>query len=473
MTNPSLTRVAPPSVLPARRPPSPPRLEGAPLFGSTLEAWKDPLALVQRAHREKGDFALLTFGRFRVHVVNDPEAVFYVLSKNQKNYEKSRSYQGLKLFLGEGLLTSEGEFWKRQRRLAAPAFHHRALQGFADQMVECTQSLLDEWSSAPSHHVVDAHSEMMRLTFRIVGMTLFSTDVEGAAREVGEALGIALEHADDYANAMVRVPPWVPTPRNLRFRRARKILDDLVFAIIEQRRTAARSGEATPNDLLGLLMQATDEGAHGGERARMTDRELRDEVMTLVLAGHETTANALSWALYLLSRHPAVERALHAEVESVLQGRAPRFEDLPQLVYTERVVQESMRLFPPAWGFERQAIDDDVVGGFEVRRGDMVAICPYTLHRHPSYWDNPEGFDPDRFAPERGEGRPRCAYLPFGDGARVCIGKGFAMMEAKLLLAMIAQRFRLPLVPGHPIALEPRITLRPRYGVRVELHPRR
>lgn len=456
------------SVTPARLRvmPGPP---GVPLFGNTLDMWADQLRMCQTTHRDYGDFAMLRFGPLRMVLVNDADAVHHVLTRNHKNYKKSRNYQGLKLFLGEGLLTSEGEFWRRQRKLAAPAFHHQALVGFAEQMAESTELMLERWqalhdAAESESPVLDVHAEMMRLTFRIVGQTLFSTDVEGEAQAIGDALAFALDHADHYVSSVVRLPPWVPTPRNTRFRQARRTLDELVFRIVDDRRKALAEGRPVPNDLLGMLMRATDD-ADG----RMTNQQLRDEVMTLVLAGHETTANALSWTLYLLSKHPDVERRLVREVREVLDGRAPTFADMPRLAYAERVIQESMRLYPPAWAFEREAVAADQLGGYGIEPGTMVAIVPFTMHRNTKYWSNPEGFDPDRFAPEHADSRPKCAYIPFGDGARVCIGRSFAMMEAKIILAMLVQRFTLPLVSGHPIEMDARITLRPKHGIKVRL----
>jgi cytochrome P450 len=432
-----------------------------PLIGSVLDVWRDPVALLCQAHREHGDFARMRFGPFDYFMVNDAEALQHVLVQGAKRYVKSRSYAGIKLVLGQGLLTSEGEFWKRQRRLAQPAFHHQRLRGFADTMASCTSDMLPRWDSlAASGEVFDLHAEMMRLTFRIVGLTLFSTDVEGDAQAVGNALGVALDFANEYVNEVVRLPIWLPTPRNVRFRRALATLDQLVFRLIDEHRRGPERG-----DLLAMLMQATDESG----QERMNDRQLRDEVMTLVLAGHETTANALGWTWRLLAEHPQVLARLRTEADSVLGDRAPRIEDVPKLEYAERVLNESMRLYPPAWCFERQAIAPDEVGGYLVPPGAVVIACPYVLHRSPRYWPDPERFDPERFLPDEVASRRRGVYLPFGDGPRACIGRGFAMMEAKIILAMTAQRYDLALEPGHPIELEPGITLRPRHGLRARV----
>jgi cytochrome P450 len=444
-----------------RKAPTP---DGVPLLGNLLDAWKDPLSLFLRSNRDLGDMVLFEFGPQKYFLANDLSAVRRVLVDNHKNYVKSRSYRGLKLVLGTGLLTSEGDFWRRQRKLVQPAFHRERLAGFADTMVRSTKDMLDRWAEIPEGQAFDVHAEMTRLTFRLVGQTLFSTEVDGDAHAIGEALTVALRFANEYAESLVSPPVWLPTPNNLRFKRAVRTLDELVQRIIDERRS-----RDSGRDLLSMLMAVKDEET--GET--MSDRQLRDEVMTLVLAGHETTANALSWTFYLLSRHPDVERRLFAEISKVLEGRPPSIDDLAKLTLCANVVQEAMRLYPPAWTFERQALEDDELAGCAVPAGAIVAISPYTLHRHPAYWDNPEGFDPDRFTAARSEGRPKHAYLPFGGGPRLCIGNSFALMEAQLIVASVVQRHRLSLVPGHPVELEPVVTLRPRYGIQVRLAPQR
>jgi cytochrome P450 len=438
--------------------------EGLPWVGNLFDVWKDPLRLFTRSVASHGDIVAMRFGPFRYWLLNDPEAIHHVLVDNNKNYTKSRNYQGLKLVLGEGLVTSEGEFWRRQRRLAQPAFHKEKLAGFARTMAEDTAAMLQAWQARGSDGVaLDVHAEMMKLTLKIVARTLFSTTVGAEADAIGAALAIALRHAEDYAESLLPVPPWVPTPSNLRFKRAVKTLDELVFRIIDERR---KSG-ADPGDLLAMLMAATDDEAEGGARG-MTDRQLRDEVMTLVMAGHETTANALTWTFYLLANHPEIEARLRREVDSVLgddAARSPTLADLPKLPYTAMVIQESMRLFPPVWAFERQARGADVVAGFDVPAKAIMAVCPYALHRHPAYWEDPERFDPLRFTPERVESRPRYAYLPFGGGPRQCIGNGFAMMEAQIILAMVVRQKHLALSPGFELELDPVVTLRPKRGM--------
>ena len=431
-----------------------PLMPGVPMLGNLLEVWRDPIDLFTEVAAQ-GDVMELRFLRVRYFLVNSAEAAHHVLVDNNRNYTKSPNYKGLKLVMGEGLVTSEGEFWRRQRRLSQPAFHRDRVASFVTAMIDETDRMLDQWDTEVGK-VIDVHAEMMKLTLRIVARTLFSTAVGPEADAIGEALGIALHHANDYAESVIKPPQWLPTPKNFRFRRSLRTLDGLVFRIIDSRR---RGENADAKDLLALLMAATEDGRG------MTDQQLRDEVMTLVMAGHETTANALAWTFYLLSKDPEVERRLRGEVVRTLGDRAPQAEDAPRLKYTAMVVNESMRIFPPVWAFERQAQGDDEVNGFKIPARSLVAIAPFLLHRHRDYWENPEGFDPERFSPERAEGRPRFAYLPFGGGPRQCIGMGFALTEAQVLLARIAQRFRLELVSSRPPVPEPVVTLRPRDGL--------
>jgi cytochrome P450 len=436
-----------------------PRLPGGlPLVGNLLELRRDPIDLFTEVARH-GDVVSLRFAHARYFLLNSPETAHHVLVENNRNYVKSPNYKGLKLVLGDGLVTSEGELWRRQRKLSQPAFHRERVASFVAAMVDETDRMLARWDDRVDA-IIDVHAEMMKLTLRIVARTLFSTVVGAEADEIGNAVGVAIRHANDYAEALIKPPQWLPIPKNLRFRRSMKTLDGLVFRIIDARRRG-EGGEA--NDVIALLMAATEDGRG------MSDQQLRDEVMTLAMAGHETTANALAWTFYLLSRHPSVERKLSSEVRAVLGERGPAAEDAPRLRYSSLVVSESMRLFPPVWAVEREALADDVIGGCRVPAKSLVAISPYLLHRHRKYWENPEGFDPERFTSERSEGRPRFAYLPFGGGPRQCIGMGFAQIEAQMLLARIAQRFRLELVPGHRVELEPVVTLRPRGGLPMRL----
>lgn len=441
-----------------RRPPGP---KGHPVIGHVHLLWKDPLHNLLEASRDHGDLVRFDFGPFPYYLVNDVDAVKRVLIDNNRAYVKSRNYEGLKLILGEGLVTSDGELWRRQRKLAQPAFLKRRIDAFGPPIARYAAEMADAWE-AERGEALDVHEEMMKLTFRIVGKTLFDKDLAHEADAIGPTVSVLIHFANDWAESLLRLPTWLPLPRNFEFRRAMASLDRLVSDIVETRRATGDERE----DLLGLLMSATD------EQGRMDEQQLRDEVITLVMAGHETTANLLSWTWYLLSRHPETDRALEAELDAVLGGRLPTVEDLPKLELTDRVVRESLRLYPPAWAFERDSIEDDELCGYPIPAGSTLGISPYALHRHPDHWDNPEGFDPDRWLPDAAKARNRFAYLPFGAGPRQCIGLGMALMEAKLVIATLRQRHHLALVPGHRVELDPAVTLRPKHGMRMTVRPR-
>jgi cytochrome P450 len=406
-----------------------------------------------------GDVVRYDIGRVVAHILRHPDDIKHVLQENPANYIKGRGLRKLKIFLGEGLLTSEGAHWLRQRRLIQPAFHRARLQALVGKMARATEQLADEWSAiAARGDTIDVSREMMRLTLEIASTTLFSVSTRGSADKVGTALSVALREAMRRTFALIELPLRIPTPRNVAYREAMRSLDSVVYGIIAERR---KRGGSDDDDLLSMLIDSRDEAT--GEA--MTDAQLRDEVMTLFLAGHETTANQLAWTLYLLSTHPAERRRLEAEADAVLGDRAPTFEDLAKLTRTRMAIDESMRIFPPVWIFGRTALDDDLVRGYRIPKGSFVGISPYLLHRHPSYWKNPEGFDPDRFDATASAGRHKYAYLPFGGGPRVCIGNHFAIMEAQVVLSMLSRRFRVELSPGARVEPEPLITLRPKGGI--------
>lgn len=431
---------------------------GVPLFGSAFEALKDPLELFRRTLRDKS-IARFRFVYLDYFLLNDPVSIQHVLVGNAANYTKSRNYAGLKAVLGNGLLTSEGEHWKKQRRLAQPAFHREKLRGFAETMTSCTAAMCERWKSETAE--LELHEEMMRVTFRIVGLTLLTKDFDGEAREVGEAMNVALTWANEYAEAFVRVPPWVPTPGNLRFKRAKARLHALILEAIAERRA---SGEQK-DDLLGMLMSARDEAT--GEP--MSDAELVDELLTLVLAGHETTANALTFALHQLAKHPEIRAAAESEVDTVLGGKLPQLEDVKRLDTIRCIVEETMRLYPPAWVFERQALAEDVVGGVRIPKGAIIGMSPFALHRSPALFSDPERFDPERMRDKSKIGK--YDYLPFGAGPRFCIGNSFALMEMQLVLAIIVQKFRVNM-QTHALPLDPATTLRPRERLPIKLEAR-
>jgi cytochrome P450 len=396
------------------------------------------------------------------YLLSNPDHIEQVLVGNNRNFIKDRVTRGELSILGDGLLTSDGDFWRRQRRLAQPAFHRERIANYAETMVSYTERMLEGWKGGETR---DAHHDMMRLTLEIVAKTLVDADIADEAEEVGEALGAVMAHFSDQGNGVFlrMLPDSIPTPSNLRYRRAQRQLEEFIYGLIDARR---KSGRDT-GDLLSMLLHARDE-----DGSRMSDKQLRDEVMTVIMAGHETTAIALSWTWRLLSLHPEVEKKLHSELAEQLDGRAPTMDDLPYLPYTDAILKESMRLFPPAWAIGREAIEDCEIGGYHVPAETQLFISQYVVHRLPHTFEDPENFDPDRWTDGLEKRIPKYAYFPFGGGPRLCIGQSFAKMEAALLLATIAQNFKLDLVPGQRVTPQPSITLRPKNGVRVKLERR-
>jgi cytochrome P450 len=360
-----------------------------------------------------------------------------------------------RVLLGDGLLTSEGEHHRRQRRLVQPAFHRDRLAGYGAVMAERSAIVRDQWQAGQHFDVLQ---EMMRLTLAIVAKTLFSTDVDSEADDIGTALTQVFDLFEVILMPFSEILEKLPLPAVRRFKRARKRLDETIYRLIAERRASG----VDAGDLLSMLLLARDEEGSGG----MTDEQVRDEALTLFLAGHETTADALTWAWYLLSQNPPAEEAFHAELDRVLAGRLPSFDDLPQLRYTESVFAEVLRLFPPAWGIGRRALEDYPVGDFVIPARSVVLMSPYVAHRDPRWFPDPLTFRPERWLAEDPT-RPKFAYFPFGGGARVCIGERFAWMEGALLLAAIGQRWRLRLEPGHRVETHARITLRPKHGMRM------
>jgi cytochrome P450 len=419
----------------------------------------DPLNYFTGLARKYGDIAGLRIFNFRLYLINHPDYIEDVLVNHPRKFIKGRVLQANRRVFGKGLLTSEGDFWLRQRRLAQPAFHRARIAGYASTMVEYTERLLHEWQDGEER---DIHKEMMRLTMQIVGKTLFDGDVERDAQEVGKSLELLLELGANFRRTLL-VPHWLPTPTNIRQERAIRQIEKVLYRIIAEKRASGRDA----GDLLSMLLAAQDE-----DGSRMTDQQLRDETITLFLAGHETTANTLSWTWWLLAQNPAVEARLHAELSEVLAGNAPSLDDLPKLVYTNHVITESLRLYPPAWGTARTAIEDHEIAGYPVPKGSGVSFAQWTVHRDPRWYDAPEEFRPERWEGDLLKRIPKFAYFPFGGGPRQCIGNSFALMEAALILATVAQRFRFRLVEGHPVVPLASITLRPRHGIRVVLESR-
>jgi cytochrome P450 len=419
----------------------------------------DPLKYFTGLMREYGDLVSLRVLNFRILFLNHPDHIEDVLVNHPRKFIKGRVLLANKRVFGRGLLTSEGDFWLRQRRLAQPAFHRARIAGYASTMVEYTERLLHEWQDGEER---DIHAEMMRLTLQIVGKTLFDADVERDAQDIGKSMELLLELSANFRRTIF-IPHWLPTPTNLRMERAIRQIEKVLYRMIAEKRASGRDS----GDLLSMLLAAQDE-----DGSRMTDQQLRDEAITLFLAGHETTANTLSWTWWLLAQNPAVEAKLHAELRTVLAGRAPSLDDLPKLVYTNQIITESMRLYPPAWGTARTAIEDHEIGGYAVPKGSGVSFAQWTVHRDARWYDAPDEFRPGRWEGDLLKRNPKFAYFPFGGGPRQCIGNSFGLMEAALTLATIAQQYRFQLVQGHPVVPLASITLRPRYGIRVVLESR-
>jgi cytochrome P450 len=436
----------------------PPAARGFPLIGSVVPLLRDPLGFLTQTAREKGDVVRIRFGPVEYYLLFHPRDVEYVLRGNHRNFIKDRGTRMLSAVLGQGLVTSSGELWRRDRQLIQPAFQREQVEKYAAVMVGYTQRRLQEWQAGQTRNL---HADLMRLTLEIVAQTLFSASVSGQAAEVGRAMETLMKF---WAGPAGLFPWWhrLPTPGNFRFRRVLRRLDEMLLNVIAER----RSDGGGPEDLLSRLLHAQD------EQGRLSDQQLRDELVTLFLAGHETTALALTFCFYLLATHPEVDARLAAELDEVLGGWPPTPADLPQLRYTDWVVKEAMRLYPPVPSIGREALADCEIGGYHVPRGTQVSLVQWVVHHDGRWFDDPLAFRPERWDNDLARRLPRCAYFPFGDGPRVCIGSHFAQMEAVLLLATVASRFRLALAPGQTLVLLPSITIRPRGGIRMVVQER-
>lgn len=424
---------------------------------STLLAYRRGAHLLfEGMARKYGDITHFKFSGLETYLVNHPDFIREVLVTNNQNFTKGLALQRAKRLLGEGLLTSEGDFHRRQRRLAQPAFHRQRIASYGKVMTHYAGRTADRWRDGETLDIAD---EMMRLTLAIVGKTLFDADVEAEADEVGEAMNAVMDLFNTLTIPFFELLEKLPLPQMQRFKKARARLDRIMYRMIDERR---RSGEDR-GDLLSMLLLAQDEEDAG----RMTDTQVRDEALTIFLAGHETTANALTWTWYLLSQNPAAETKFHQELDAVLGSRLPTTDDFPRLRYTEMVLAESMRLFPPAWAIGRRAIGECAIGGFTIPARSLVLLSQYVTHRDPRYFEDPERFDPERWSQDARDSRPQFSYFPFGGGPRRCIGEGFAWLEGILLLAALGQKWQMRLQPGHPVALRPVITLRPKHGMRM------
>ena len=440
----------------------PPGPKGKLITGVMREFNNDTLGFIERCQRDYGDVVRSRFLYLYAYFLYNPADIETLLSTNAKSYRKARSLRSpfFHRLVGNGLVTSEGDFWRRQRRLAQPAFHRQRISSYGDIMVEYAQRAIAKWNDREER---DIAREMTRLTLEIVVKTLFNSDVSNDADHVGAMLSQIVKPFASQATLKWIADNRLPTPGHYQYFNAVSQIDAVVFRIIAERR-ASGSDEG---DLLSMLLQAQDE-----DGSQMTDAQLRDEVMTLFLAGHETTALALSWSWYLLATHPEAEQKFHAELEEVLDGREPDVADLPQLRYAEAIAKEAMRLYPPAYAVGREAIEDTELGGYVVPRKTQLFAFQWVTHRDPRYFERPNEFVPERWASESIQNLPKYAYFPFGGGPRQCIGNYFAMMEIVLLLATIGQRFEFSMLEGRPVEVLPVLSLRPKNGIKVRLHRR-
>ncbi len=433
--------------------------------GSLVSFRRDPLTFLRTLAQKHGDVVRFRIGALDAFLINDPDLIREVLVTQDRHFSKGPGLRVAERLLGQGLLTSEGDFHRRQRRLAQPAFHRQRIAGYAETIAEYAGEWPSRWHDGQS---MDVAQEMGGLALRITAKTLFDTEVLEEIRTVSEALTESLRL---YTLATLpfaaQVEPYLPFLTR-RFNQARTNLDAVVYRMIAERRA---SGEDR-GDLLSMLLLACDEEGEGADGSRMTDLQLRDEAMTLLLAGHETTANALAWTWHLLAQSPEAEAQLHAEVDEVLGGRLPSYDDVARLPYTRQVVAESMRCYPPAWIVVRRALEECPLGGFTIPAGALVFTSQWVTHHDPRHYPDPFRFDPSRWAPEATARRPKFAYYPFGGGSRLCIGEQFAWLESILAVATLAARWRFRTVPGHPVIPQPVITLRPKHGIRMTAHAR-
>lgn len=441
------------------------------LLGSIQQFSEDEPRFLLESVKQYGDLVYFRLAHLHTYLLGHPDLVREVLVTQSDKFEKAPlDKQILGKFLGNGLLTSDGDFHRRQRRLAQPAFHSKRIQNYAEVMVDYANRIMANWQD---NAVVDVTEEMMHLTMLIVSKTLFDADSITGTADMAETISSAMHDFQAVSNRDYQrgfsLPNWIPTADNRLRNRAAAAFNKVMDQIIAERRQTAVNGQvADTGDLLSMLMLSVDED---GEF--MDDRQLRDEVATLFAAGHETTSNALSWTWYLLAQHPEVEARLHEELDSVLGGRQPTLADLPNLPYSLQIIKESMRLYPPAWVLNgRLALENVQLGSYTVPKGSTIFISPYVMHHLPQYFDEPETFMPERFTPEFEKSLPKYAYMPFGGGPRVCIGNAFAMMEAQLILAAMAQQFRLELATDEPVRYKAQITLTPENGIKMRLAAR-
>lgn len=439
-----------------------PKLRGYPIVGLLPQIHKDPLTFFAKVVEDYGQVVELDLGPNKVLMLNHPAYIKHIFQDNRPNYHKSKFYDTLQPVLGGGIFTAEGECWQYLRQSTTPSFSGCRLKQMVDQMTGATSDMLERWDVQKRRSTpIDIVPEMMWLTLDVVLRSLLSVRLQGEHSGIYHALATLLRDAERRVWSLASLPRWTPTRQNLRCREANQVIDRFVRKIVADRRADRREH----TDLLQVLVDTlTDSKIEG-----LSKTVLYDQVRSFILAGHETTANALSWTWIALSHHPDVARKVKAEVDAVLQGRTPTFEDVKKLTYTKMVFDEALRLYPPVWTMSRTAQADDQVEDLSIPKGTNVMLSPYAVHRHAAYWPNPEGFDPERFTPENAKDRPRFAYFPFVGGTRNCLGHRFAALEAVTIMTMVMQNFRLDLLPGQNIEPEPMITLRPRGEVFMRL----
>ncbi len=434
-----------------------------PILGFLPEFKKDRLGFSSRLMEEYGDIVQYKLGPHKTVMITHPDYIKHVLQENYNNYKKDYFYEDLKLVLGQGLVTSEGEFWRQQRKLVQPGFHRNQISRFAGIMVDQCDRMLESWSREATNKF-DLIGEMKQLTMSIVSLALFNKDLGHETSVLGEAINQSITYINRKMESFVKLPEWIPTADSLNFRKNFRIVKNTIMEMISERRKTP--GEL--NDLLDMLMAAQDEETGVG----MSDQQLFDEIMTLFLAGHETTAHGLVWTFYLLDKYPEMEANLFEELGKFPVVFHPELKDLPDLSYTTATIKESMRMLPPVWGIGREAVHDDLIGGYSIPHGMTVFIPIYQMHFHPGYWTEPEVFNPERFLDEELEKKNRWVYLPFGGGPRQCIGNNFALMEMQIVVAMIMRRFKLKLISEEKIQLNPGVTLRPEENVFMRIKSR-
>lgn len=444
---------------------SPPTRAGYLLFNSK-EIQQNVLNFYSQMWKEYGDIVRLPImPNYSAYLFAHPSYAEPVLSNHQELYPKPDVVnKPLNLMMGESILTAEGDSWLKNRRLMQPAFHMKQLASLVDVMVSCTESFIKEWESKPDGEVIDIAEETLKLTLKIAGQTLFSKDISDEDSVLGNAFRAGYEFVSYKMNNLWTEPLWIPTSRNTGFKKAKKTLDDLILDIINYR----RQNPSERNDLLSMLMSARDEETGEG----MSNKQLQNEAITLLVAGHETAASSLAWTWYLLAEHSNIAEKLQEELRTVLNGSNPNFEKLPKLEYTRRIFDETLRLYPPAWGMVRTPKEDDEINGYLIAKNSIVTVGAFMIHRHPEFWQKPDEFNPDNFLQEKVNQRPKFAYFPFGGGKRICIGQNFALMEATIIIALISQRFKLELLPNQSIEIDPTFTLRPKNGIKVKVWKR-